>query len=313
MLHATFSPLVTGPLTHFEAQALSLEDPRPHPCEDALTQLGHALMTEVLDVFEGTALDDFQTIVSETLIGAFHSAAQRIEREADRARDDLNRLTRDFDGSEIADTEIQDATRKARAADVATMAMEFVRDSAAASYTTATGEVWTPWRGSVRASRTTAALLEARDVLRAARARKHAAADPGASIVAFRASPMADTADDANRIFDALNWAREQWPEMVLATSGAKGAEKLAIKWAKSKSVTLVLAKADFDRHGRAAPFRVNDEMLALDPVCVLTLANTLDPIRSQGVQPFGPALNLGQKAAEKGLRHVAISRRKAG
>jgi hypothetical protein len=310
MQFASFSPLVTGQMTNFEAQALTLDDPRPHPHEDALAQLGHALMNEVLDVFSDTALEDFQSIVSETLIGAFHSAGQRIEREADRARDDLNRLSRDFDGSEIADTEMQEATRRARAADVATMAIEFVRDSAAASYTSATGEVWTPWRGSVKASRTTAALIEARDALRSRKARKHAATDPGATIIAFRASPMADTADDANRIFDALNWAQTQWPDMALATTGAKGAEKLAIKWAKSKNVTLVLAKADFDKHGRAAPFRANDEMLELEPVCVLTLANTLNLQRGEGMKPFGPALNLGQKAAEKGIRHVMIKAR---
>jgi hypothetical protein len=121
---------------------------------------------------------------------------------------------------------------------------------------------------------------------------------------------MADTADDANRIFDALNWAQTQWPDMALATTGAKGAEKLAIKWAKSKNVTLILAKADFDKNGRAAPFRANDEMLELDPVCVLTLANSLNPLRGEGMKPFGPALNLGQKAAEKGIRHVTIKAR---
>ena len=97
---------------------------------------------------------------------------------------------------------------------------------------------------------------------------------------------------------------------MTLATSGAKGGEKLAIKWARQKSVTLVLAKADFDRHGRAAPFRANDEMLELEPVCVLTLANTLNPQRARTLQPFGPALNLAQKAAEKGLRQLAIRAR---
>jgi hypothetical protein len=301
-----FSPL-TGHLTHFEAQALSLDDPRPHPPEDALIQLGHAVLTETLDVFGDTALEDFRTIICETLIGAFHSAAQRIERDADRARDELNRLSRDFDGSEIADSEMQDATRKARAADVACLALEFVRDAAAASYTTATGEVWSPWTGHVKASRLTAAQIEAKDALRTAKARKHAATDPGAVIVAFRAAPQADTEDDAHRIFDALNWAQAQWPDMALATTGAKGGEKIAIKWAKQKAVTLVLAKADFDKNGRAAPFRANDELIALEPVCVLTLANTLNGTRAASVQPFGPALNLGQKANEKGIRHLPV------
>ena len=106
-----FSP-VTGAMSSFEAQALLLDDPRVHPAEDALQQLGHALMNEVLDVFSETALEDFQSTICESLIGAFHSAAQRIEREADKARDDLNRFARDFDGSEIADTEMQAAAAR---------------------------------------------------------------------------------------------------------------------------------------------------------------------------------------------------------
>jgi len=303
-------PPTSDALTYFEAQALLLEDPRPYPQEEALLQIGHGLMNEVLDLVLETPLEDFSGLICEALIGAFHSAAQRVERDADKARDGLNGLLRDFDGSEILDVEIQEATRRARAADVVTLALEIIRDAAAASYTTSTGEVWSPWKGSVRASRTTAAQIDAREALRAQKARKHAGTYPGATIVAFRASPMADTADDANRIFDALNWAQTQWPDMALATTGAKGAEKLAIKWAKSKNVTLVLAKADFDKHGRAAPFRANDEMLELEPVCVLTLANTLNPQRGEGMKPFGPALNLGQKAAEKGIRHVMIKAR---
>ena len=297
-------------LTGFEAQALLLEDPRPYPQDDALHQLGHALMNEVLDLVTETALEDFSGLICEALIGAFHSAAGRIEREADKARDILGGLVRDFDGSEILDVEVQEATRKARAADVATLALEIVRDAAAAGYTTSTGEVWSPWKGSVKASRATAAQIDAREALRASKARKHAAAFPGATIVAFRAAPQADTAEDAGRIFDALNWARSQWPDMALATSGAKGGEKLAIKWASQKGVTLVLAKADFDRNGRAAPFRANDEMLEFDPVCVLTLANSLNAQRSEGLRDFGPALNLAQKAGERGIRHLAVKAR---
>jgi hypothetical protein len=294
-------------LTAYEAQTLQLEDIRTHPPEAELDQLGHNVMNELLDVVGDTALEDFQVLIGEALIGAFHSAAQRIERDADKARDTLSGLIRDFDGSEILDVEIQEATRKARAADVACLAMEIVRDAAAASYTTSTGDVWSPWKGSVKASRTTSAQIEARDALRARTARKHAATDPGATIVAFRGAPQATSAEDAGRIFDALNWAKSQWPDMALATTGAKGAEKLAIKWAQQKGVTLVLAKADFDKHRRAAPFRANDEMLEFEPVCVLTLANSLNGDPAATFKPFGPALNLAQKAAERGIRHHAV------
>ena len=304
-------PLDPDPLSALEAQALLLEDPRPHPPEAALEQLGEVIMTELLDLTASTALEDFQPLIAEALIGAFHSAAQRIERDADKARDALKGLVRDFDGSEVLDVELQDATRRTRAADVAMLAVELIRDAASATYTLATGEVWSPWKGSVRPSRTTAAQVEARDALRAAKAMRHAAAAPGALLVAFRAAPQADTADDATRIFDALNWALAQWPGMALATSGAKGGEKLAIKWAKQKNITIVLARADFERHGRAAPFRANDEILDLDPVCVITLDNSLNALRGGALKPFGPALNLAQKAGDKGVRHIAVRARR--
>jgi hypothetical protein len=296
MFEPSFSPLPT-----------LQDDSREQPASAQLEQLGHVLMTEVIDVLSDTQLEDFRPLICESLIGAFHSAAQRIDREADKSRDSINQLSRENDGSEVADVELQEAIAKTRAADMAVVAVEAIRDAAAQAYTTETGEVWTAWKGAVRATKTTAAQMEARDAVRTAKARKHAATDPGAHVVAFRAAPQADTADDAQRIFDALNWAHEQWPDMTLATTGAKGGEKLAIKWAQQKKVPLVLAKADFERWGRAAPFRANDQMLDLDPVCVLTLANTLNAERGAGLQPFGPALNLGQKAGEKGVRHFPV------
>jgi hypothetical protein len=290
----------------------SLGDQRPHPTEDALIQLGRALMTELVDVVSDTALEDYQTILGEALIGAFHSAAGRIERDADRARDTMRSLDRDFDGSEAADTELQEATAKARAGDAATQACEMIRDAASEAWTIATGEVWTAWRGTRRGTHLTAAQLEAKQAIRAIRNRKSGEADPGGPVIAFRGAPTADTSDDAGRIFDALNWAKQEWPDMALATTGAKGSEKLAIKWAQQKGVKLILARADFDTHGKAAPFRANDELIALEPTCCLTLVHSVDRTRSEDQRPFGPALNLAQKAMESGLRHVPIKARAA-
>ena len=295
----------------FDDLSASLGEQRPYPTEEALAQLGRAIMTELVDVISDTALEDYQTLLCEALIGAFHSAAGRIERDADRARDTMRSLDRDFDGSEIADTELQEATAKARAGDTATQAAELIRDAAADTYTVATGEVWTAWRGSRRGTHLTAAQLEAKQAIRAIRNRRNGEQDPGGPIIAFRGAPTADSAEDAGRIFDALNWAKSEWPDMALATTGAKGAEKLAIKWAAQKGVTLVLAKADFDTHGKAAPFRANDDLLALEPVCCLTLVHSVSGMR-EDQRPFGPALNLGQKAMENGVRHQAIKARVA-
>ena len=295
----------------FDDLADALGDTRPHPTEAALVQLGRALMTELLDVIGDTALEDYQTILGEALIGAFHSAAGRIERDADRARDTMRALDRDFDGSEAADTELQEATARAKAGDTATRAGELIRDAAAETWTVATGAVWTAWRGTRRGTRLTAAQLEAKQAIRVIRNRRAGEADPGGPVVAFRGAPTADTAEDAGRIFDALNWARTQWPDMALATTGAKGSEKLAIKWAHQKGVKLILARADFDAHGKAAPFRANEDLIALEPEVCLTLVHSVDRSRADQ-RPFGPALNLGQKAIESGLRHMPIRARAA-
>jgi len=308
-LNSTAVPASAKTDSAFDDLSASLGDVRPHPTEDALIQLGRAIMTELIDMISGTALEDVQTILGEALIGAFHSAAGRIERDADRARDAMRALDRDFDGSEAADVELQDATARARAGDVAARACELVRDAASDTWTVATGEVWTAWRGSRRGTHLTAAQLEAKEAIRAIRSRKAGEADPGGPVVAFRGAPGADSAEDANRIFDALNWAREQWPDMALATTGAKGSEKLAIRWAQQKGVKLILARADFDAHGKAAPFRANDDLIALEPEVCLTLAHSVAEARVDH-RPFGPALNLGQKAVETGVRHVPIRAR---
>jgi hypothetical protein len=65
----------------FDDLAASLGDVRPHPTEDALVQFGRALMTELVDVISGTALEDYQTILGEALIGALPTS-----RRAPRAR-----------------------------------------------------------------------------------------------------------------------------------------------------------------------------------------------------------------------------------
>ena len=303
-------PFLAGDLTPFELDALGVDDPRPHPEEDALAHVGSALVTELLDLVAETALEDFQATLVEGVIGGMHSAIERIRRDADRARDEARRLVRSFDGSEVADDELQEATRRFTAADVAVTGLEILRDAAAANYTVQTGEVWTPWRGSVRASKVTAALVDARDALRAHRQRAQRDAHPGGTIVAFRGAQAATSGLDANRIFDALNWALGQFPDMTLATCGAPGSEKLALRWAAQKKVAVILVRPDFERHRNAAPFKANDTMLALDPALALTLPASLEPRESERERPSGVVLNLGQKAEDAGVRHIRICSR---
>lgn len=309
-MEITSPTFLTGNLSEFDQQVIALDDERTYPTEDALCQLGTVVMNEVLDTILGSGLEEHYSVIAESVIGAFHSAITRMERDAGRSRDQMKILERNFDGSEVADTELQEATMKTRKLDVAIAAVEFIRDAAHASYTATTGDVWTAWAGNVKASRVTAAQIQAKDMIRASAAAKQKELTPGAPVIAFRGSPKADTAVDAQRIYDALNWAKSTYPDMALATTGAGGAEKLAAKWARQKNVTLILCPADFNAHNRAAPFKANDQMLELDPVCSFTLPDSLDAGRSAhfGNQPFGPALNFGQKAVLKGRKHIQIT-----
>ena len=301
-------PFLVGDLSNFDQQVLALEDSRPYPVEDALRQLGTAIITELLDLTANTGLEDYQSLIAEAFIGGIHSAAQRIEREADRARDDVTRLHRDFDGSEVADHELQEAISKTRRADVALMAVEYIRDEAAAVYTVDTGEVWTPWQGNVRASKTTAAQIQAKDYLKAVKVAKSQMVPPGTEVVAFRGSKDATTQVDAERIFDALNWAKTKYPNMALAVSTAPGADAIALRWATSKKVNVIRINTDFTKFKTAAPFRANDEMLKLDPVCSFTLPASLNPIRASETQPSGIVLNYRQKAEGQALKQFAIA-----
>ncbi|MFZ5685688.1 MAG: DUF2493 domain-containing protein [Pseudomonadota bacterium] len=301
----------TAELDGFDARTAALQDPRPHPTEPQLVQLGRAVIGEVLDMLLGGALEDHAVAICETLIGGLHAGVQRLERDADREREQLAGLLRDFDGSEVADVDLQEAKARADALDVAAEAMAFVRDAAAEAYGVATGEVWSPWRGSVRGGMT-AAQVDAQEALWAAEQRRRAGADPGDAIVAFRASPRSDAPEDATRIFDALNWARSEYPDMSLALTGAKGGERIAKRWAQQKGVRLILARPDFARFQRAAPFRANDQLMALRPVCVLLLPESLGRAAEAGAPPFGPVMSLAEAARRNGIRCVRIAARPA-
>ncbi len=51
---------------------------------------------------------------------------------------------------------------------------------------------------------------------------------------------------------------------MVLVHGGGPGVERIAASWAEQRGVHQVVCKPDWDRHGRAAPFRRNDDLLNL-------------------------------------------------
>ena len=68
------------------------------------------------------------------------------------------------------------------------------------------------------------------------------------------------------------------------------GVEKIAARWAERNDIDQIVCKPDWDRHGRAAPFRRNEEMLQLLPKGVIALPgsgiteNLVDRARQLGI-----------------------------
>ena len=59
-------------------------------------------------------------------------------------------------------------------------------------------------------------------------------------------------------------------PDIILVHGGGPGVERIAAKWADTNGVHQVVCKPDWNAHGRAAPFRRNDELLNLLPKGVI-------------------------------------------
>ena len=67
-----------------------------------------------------------------------------------------------------------------------------------------------------------------------------------------------------------LDKAHEKCADMVLVHGCGPGVEKIAASWAELNGVHQIVCKPDWDRHGRAAPFRRKDELLNLLPKGVM-------------------------------------------
>ena len=108
---------------------------------------------------------------------------------------------------------------------------------------------------------------------------------------------------DADAIFRRLDRAKAKYDDMVLVHGGGPGVERIAAQWAERNGVHQVVCKPDWNAHGRAAPFRRNDELLNLLPKGVHRLPGLRhhrQPRRQGGrARHPGPAL--------RGLSRIAI------
>ncbi len=214
---------------------------------------------------DGTQLADEREHLLWGVVNAFDAQVRRLDRVTDRLLPELKDLANEQDGSEIRSRELELATDRAHNLQNRRDAFEQLRDTVADAYRNATGEVWRPRTGShVSQTRTlTSAAIDARDFERARKDRSSSAHLPEGTLVAVTGGKQGGNVDG---IFRSLDRVRAKYSDMVLVHGGGPGAERIAARWAEARGVHQVVCKPDWDRHGRAAPFRRNDELLNLLP-----------------------------------------------
>ena len=230
-----------------------------------------AAMSEAFRIIaQGVTPDGFQLADErESLLWGFvnilHAQVQRLDRAVDRLTPEMRDLERAQDGTEINARELELVTDRARNLGDRRDAFEQMRDTAADAYRAETGEVWRPRHGShiSRTGRLTSAAIDARDFIRARKDRETRAHLPEGTLVAVAGGK---TVTDPGAVSTRLDKARAKYADMILVHGGGPGVEKIAAQWAERNGVHQMVCKPDWDRHGRAAPFRRNDDLLNLLP-----------------------------------------------
>ena len=98
------------------------------------------------------------------------------------------------------------------------------------------------------------------------------------------------TVSDADAVWSTLDMARAKYGDMVLLHGGGPGVEKIAASWADARGVNQIVCRPDWSAHGKAAPFRRNDELLNLLPKGVIAFpgsgitGNLVDKARTLGI-----------------------------
>lgn len=263
-------------------------DPRPLPEGDrvagAITDIFDALISTLEDTRLEPDLDDLLW----STVNLFHRASDRIERDLDDNEQAQRRSQREQDGSEVKSVELERLTAEGQTLLERRDAFELMRDQAADQYERHTGSSWRPRTGSMVNHRNlTAAMIDSRDFIAAKRRAETEVLLPVGPKIAFSGGESTDH----RLIWAKLDQVHARHPDMVLMHGGSpKGAEKIAARWADTRKVPQVAFKPDWTKHAKAAPFKRNDQMLAVMPIGVIVFPGT-------GIQD-----NLADKARKLGI-----------
>ncbi|MBE9109316.1 DUF2493 domain-containing protein [Nodosilinea sp. LEGE 07298] len=227
------------------------------------------------------------------LVQVLHRQAQRCERESDSNADKQRELQDAQDGSEVKAVSLEEALTMGHFLQERQAFYEGLRDHAADVYEGLTGKAWLPRSGS-KGSRSpiSAAVVDSRAFLHAQQQAKQQANLPAGVRVVVSGGKQATH----QQIWAILDKVKAKHGEIVLLHGGGDGVEHLAALWAKNRQVAQVMFRPDWNKHGRAAPFKRNDAMLRQAPQGVIVIA-----------PDSGIHQQLIREATQQGLRLMVV------
>ena len=263
-------------INRIDPSATSREPPDPN----AVGQTLSAIWSDLFALFPDTALEADAEELAWGLVNLFHRAAAKRSLQVDRATDEIRCLLASADGSEVHSTELESQIERARAAEVAMLALESFRETAALLYMNETGSSWRPAGGSRlnHSPALTSAVVDGREFLHARREACRRAAMPQGTPVIFAGGRQSFRSQEAAatlgaNLWDTLDKVRDRVADMVLVHGGdSKGLDRLAASWAEQRRVPQIAFRLD-RRLGARAGFRRNDQMLSLNPRYVVAFA----------------------------------------
>ena len=267
--------------------------------DDLIIPNDHELRDQiVLETFEtligglqGTGLASEIEPLAHGLATLLQRRATALSAQADKHKRQIQGLIEAQDGSEVAEMELDKTTRRFEILWEKADALTIMAEKAAQCYETQTGQAYTPVTGSrtSKDARASGAVFEANELLN-----KHDREMAERNTVTGPKIAITGDADakDCREIYRILDQTRAKHPQMVLCHKGhGKGVERIAATWARNNRVDQILFRPNWAGHGKAAPFKANDAIIAAKPIGVLIFGGN------------GVAMSLGQKAEAKGIK----------
>jgi YspA, cpYpsA-related SLOG family len=267
------------------------DEPDPRPLPEA--KLIGGAVADIFDALVATLQDtrlepDLPDLLWST-VNLFHRATDRVQHELDANEVAQKRSQKEQDGSEIRSVELEHLIAGGLTLIERRNSMELFRDIAAEQFERHIGSSWRPRAGSMVNHRAlTAAMIDSRDFIAAKRRTEAEVLMPAGPKIAFTGGLEFN---DHRAVWDRLDKVHAKHPDMVLLHGGSpKGAERIAACWANTRKVPQIVFKPDWTRYAKAAPFKRNDQILAVLPIGVIVFPGS------------GISANLADKAKKLGI-----------